>query len=289
MLTRRPRFVNSPRDVEIRDVALQVAEVITRFMAIFVQRSVVEIMAGLPRVRPYAFLLIGLLCSLALLTACSEEQHKSKWKIMPLGDSITAGDGRRDVYRWPLWQLIQEAGVDIDFVGTIHSDGLNNEFDTDHEGHSGFRTTDILGGLPAWLAANKPDIVLLHIGTNDIFQCWSVADVAGRIVKIIDVIHGRNPRAVILLAKIIPLGDAKALSIDDDRYCGTGKTLDELTQDLNQRLDLISALRSRVIVVDLHSALDARADLRDGTHPNESGQRKMAERWFQALKPIFAR
>jgi len=52
--------------------------------------------------------------------------------------------------------------------------GLN--FDQDHEGHWGWRTDEILNGrlaagsLTEWLDYYTPDVVLIHLGTNDVYQ-----------------------------------------------------------------------------------------------------------------------
>jgi len=224
---------------------------------------------------------ICLYCFSLPVLAAADGQHRSRLKVMALGDSITRGYSGRDSYRWPLWSLIRQAGFNVDFVGSIHPRGaLDDEFDADHEGHGGFSTTDILKALPGWLAQNTPDVVLLHIGTNDVDRCQNIDETAKTTEQIIDVIQGHNPKVIILLAQIIP--------IDFDGYCPTGDSVDETVRKLNQRLGRIPTVEPGVIVVDLYSALDARADLRDALHPNERGFKKMAQGWFQALKPVLA-
>jgi mannan endo-1,4-beta-mannosidase len=42
-----------------------------------------------------------------------------------------------------------------------------------------------------------------------------------------------------------------------------------------------------VRVVDQFAGYDAVADNRDGVHPNELGSKKIADRWFAALQPLF--
>ena len=199
---------------------------------------------------------------------------------MPLGDSITGGYGQRDSYRWHLWRLIRQGGFDVDFVGSVHPQRVpDDEFDADHEGHWGFKTTEILDHLPGWLAANTPDVVLLHIGTNDVGHCRNFDETAKTTEEIIDVIRGHNSKVIVVLAKIIPM--------NYDRYCATGKSVRETVRQLNQRLGAIPTVKPGVIVVDLYSALDAEADLRDALHPNRQGFKEMAQVWFQALKPIL--
>src|SRR5947209_14639864 len=91
-------------------------------------------------------------------------------RVMPLGDSITWGVGSStgSSYRADLWRrLVTQAGYHIDFVGSQQSGSLP---DTDNEGHSGWRIDQIAGGIDGWLATYQPDVVLLHIGTNDMNQ-----------------------------------------------------------------------------------------------------------------------
>ncbi len=199
---------------------------------------------------------------------------------MPLGDSIAKGYGPHDSYRWYLWRLIRQSGFDVDFVGSVHNQVLPYpDFDTDHEGHWGFWSTQVLDGLPVWLSENTHDIVLLHIGTNDVGECRSPNETAKTTERIIDLIQERNPKAIILLAKIIP--------IDFDGQCGWGRSVDEAARQLNQRLEVISSNKPNIVMVDLFSALDAKLDLRDAAHPNEQVFDTMAHAWFRALKPIL--
>src|SRR5689334_1660355 len=93
-------------------------------------------------------------------------------RIMPLGDSITAGPG---CWRAKLWNRLQTNGfTNIDFVGTQSDGGGCNPgfaYDFDHEGHGGFSATGIADNnqLPLWLTAARPDIVIVHLGTNDMW------------------------------------------------------------------------------------------------------------------------
>ncbi|HEX6521183.1 MAG TPA: hypothetical protein VF070_14430, partial [Streptosporangiaceae bacterium] len=92
-------------------------------------------------------------------------------RIMPLGDSITAAPG---CWRAILWHDLQTAGyTNINFVGSVPDGGCNYgyTYDGDNEGHSGMSATGLVSQnlLPGWLAAASPDIVLMHLGTNDMW------------------------------------------------------------------------------------------------------------------------
>src|ERR1043165_8891523 len=113
-------------------------------------------------------------CLIATL-ACGIAAHalaQTPVRIMPLGDSITAGPG---CWRAFLWNQLQTAGyTNIDFVGGVADGGGCNPgfaYDFDHEGHSGFAPTGIADNnqLPPWLNAARPDVVVMHLGTNDMW------------------------------------------------------------------------------------------------------------------------
>ncbi|WP_194823765.1 hypothetical protein [Micromonospora sp. S-DT3-3-22] len=65
-------------------------------------------------------------------------------RIMPLGDSITYGDGgTQGAYRGPLWdELASQEGTNVSYVGSVRSGPIA---DPDNEGHGGYTIADIAG------------------------------------------------------------------------------------------------------------------------------------------------
>ncbi|MCX5632522.1 MAG: GDSL-type esterase/lipase family protein, partial [Phycisphaerae bacterium] len=126
-------------------------------------------------------------------------------KIMPLGDSITRGrygSPNSHGYRKPLYDKLTDANYNFDFVGG-QTDG--NFPDPHHEGHDGWHadtagTSDILGQVYNWLTANPADIVLLHIGTNDISNGGQDAN---EVNDILDEIDRYSTDVKVILALII--------------------------------------------------------------------------------------
>ena len=149
-------------------------------------------------------------------------------RIMPLGDSITQGissgvpdEAFQVSYRKALYDKLKAAGYVVNdeiFVGTLFSGESVPDFDPDHDGHSGWQADEIVNGksgfpvddkLDQWLDAEKPNIVLLHIGTNDISnnnENWMEVD------DILDVIDNYENK---------PSGNAVwvVLSLIIDRSC----------------------------------------------------------------------
>ena len=130
--------------------------------------------------RPYLrWVVLGLLLAfcLTLLSPGLFDPHtplvKAKSlaiKIMPLGDSITYGWGSASGggYRLPLWNELRVHGAAIDFVGSQQNGPAS--FDRDHEGHPGWTINQIAEKVVNWLLTYQPQIVLLHIGTNDFIK-----------------------------------------------------------------------------------------------------------------------
>ena len=131
---------------------------------------------------------------------------------MPLGDSITAGPG---CWRAMLWHQLQTAGyTNIDFVGTQSDGGGCNpgySYDFDQDGHGGFSATGIADNnqLPPWLAAARPDIVLVHLGTNDMWGHFiTTATKLAAFTKLVGQMRAGNPNMKIIVAQIIPMSTA---------------------------------------------------------------------------------
>ncbi len=214
--------------------------------------------------------------------------------IMPLGDSITydnnSGDvlnprptGERTGYRQPLWLDLLSAGYNVDFVGSLAAgQTANPPFDYDNEGHSGFRADQIRDNIfdgPGggnWLINNPADVVLLHIGTNDISDNQSNAAIAAEIGQILDEIDQYSPDVWVILARIInrsPL-DGTTTSLNDE---------------IQVRADARIAAGDKIIVVNMENKLIysidqtdpySSGDMWDELHPNVSGYDKMATAWF---------
>jgi lysophospholipase L1-like esterase len=199
-------------------------------------------------------------------------------RIMPLGDSITQANQAHNSYRRLLWQKLRQVGYNVNFVGSTraHYGGYApaSDFDRDHEGHWGWHVDEFLPRIAEWTEKAKPDIVLLHLGTNDLASGQAHGMVISEIVELVKRIRQVNPRVKILLAQLIPYGRAAQ---DVDAY---NFKLKGVAKDLNTK-------ESSVIVVDQFTDFSVERDTYDGLHPDESGEAKIADRWFQALQEVL--
>ncbi|MEV0152099.1 MULTISPECIES: cellulose binding domain-containing protein [unclassified Nonomuraea] len=203
-------------------------------------------------------------------------------RVMPLGDSITAGPG---CWRAMLWHRLQTAGyTDIDFVGSVPDGGCGYgySYDGDNEGHGGYAATGIAdqNQLPPWLVAARPDIVLMHLGTNDMWGGFiPTSTVLAAYTKLVGQMRANNPDMKIIVAQIIPMNPSGCTTCAADV-----KALDNAIPGWAAGL---TTARSPIVVVDQWTGFDTATDTGDGVHPNDTGFQKMADRWFPALARVL--
>ncbi|MFI5985054.1 SGNH/GDSL hydrolase family protein [Streptomyces sp. NPDC051555] len=188
-------------------------------------------------------------------------------RIMPLGDSITYGSGSSDGggYRLPLEKrLAQQHDVRVDFVGSLHDGPLT---DADHEGHGGYTVDQIRAGVDGWLATSQPDVILLHLGINDLNRGQGPG-AADRLVALVDRIHEDQPTAFVLVQGLIPT---------------TGE-LESQAQAFNTTVrGAASAHQYRWVEPPALTA----GEMADRLHPNDLGYGRMAEAFGMGLDQVM--
>jgi len=195
-------------------------------------------------------------------------------KIMPLGDSITFGspDPSYGGYRHLLGTLLSNDGYSIAFVGSRQS-GNDVIPGPGNEGHPGWTIAQIKSGMDSegWLATYQPDIILLHIGRNDLREGNAVS-APDHLSALLDDILERLQRTHVIVAQIIPFR----------------RGLDEGHQSYNAAIARIVASKGpRVSMADMQNILSPN-DYADGLHPNAVGYDKMARAWESATCALFA-
>jgi lysophospholipase L1-like esterase len=233
------------------------------------------------------------LSAIAALLVCGCDDGEAPWvdhdtdgaRILPLGDSITQGDAEHQSYRYPLWTMLVDEGLDFDLVGSrtgnhegdpVWPDHHGFEFDRNHEGHWGWHADQLLDELPSWLELYDPQIVLLHAGTNDAFNEQPADEIAAELAEIIEVLRDDVPNVAVLLARPIPTASS-----------ATDEILEQLCDELDELVATLDSAEAPVVLVDLREGFDADEDTYDGIHPNEGGEQLIAERWFEALLPYL--
>lgn len=203
-----------------------------------------------------------------------ENSYDEEPHIRPVGDRIS--------YRYKLYQLIKEAGYSFDFVGS--EDAGNNYFQNEElDDNAGFPGIDkeqlaylmrygknLRTGIQItpgpYLLTYPADIILLHIGTNNLNEDAIIVS------DLLDRIRQYAPDVIILVARII---DRVPHSVTTSKF--------------NDNVQAMIAARgdSKIISVNMETGAGIiysfSADMFDYLHPNNSGYEKMAAKWFQAL------
>ena len=198
-------------------------------------------------------------------------------KVLPLGDSITYGQGAPGGYRAPLYQDLINGNFNVNFVGTQNNNPVTWLSQTNHEGHSGYRIDQIASGFLSWVkVVPKPDVILLLIGTNDYGQTNDTAHATNRLDQLIQLIATNQPQARLIVANLTLRTDNPAL----EQLIET--TYNPLVPGIVAKH---AALGQLVSFVDLHSVVNA-AQLSDGLHPNAAGYNQMAAAWLAAISQV---
>ncbi len=203
--------------------------------------------------------------------------NSTRIKIMPLGDSITygAGSSTGGGYRLQLWNDLRARGFAIDFVGSVLTGPAS--FDRENEGLPGWKINQIAAKVVNWLMTYRPSIILLHIGTNDIFKNDDPAQAPIRLSHLLNLITTTLPGVTVIVAQILPLLRSARLNAEVVAYNAA----------IPRIVQAEVAQGKHVHYVDMYDAV-APSMLPDQIHPNDAGYAVMAKVWLHALLPLLA-
>ncbi|MBE8472260.1 ricin-type beta-trefoil lectin domain protein [Streptomyces justiciae] len=191
-------------------------------------------------------------------------------RVMPLGDSITWGVGSStgNGYRGPLFNRLAADGHPLDFVGTVRGGSMS---DPDNEGHSGYRIDQIASLADASLTRYRPNVVTLHIGTNDLNGNYQPSTAADRLRSLVNQVTAAAPDATVLVASLVV-----STSGSEEQYRAA------YNQATRQIVSDAQAAGKHVAFVDMGGLTTA--DLADTLHPNDAGYQKMADAFHRGVQ-----
>jgi hypothetical protein len=211
--------------------------------------------------------------------------HAASIKIMAVGDSLTDNSPG---YRGFLYEQLKEAGYDFVFVGPKKGSAPDGG-PMDHAGHGGFTIGpgpskadewtngkgNIYVNIESYLQS-EPDIVLLLIGTNEFFNIGELQpkldpnrDGPKRLAALVDRIHELKPQVKVLVGSVMPV------AWDKNFVSGFNSALPKLLKGKPNTWFVDTSTLAGFEAADWSG---------DNLHPSESGYRKLAKVWFNALK-----
>jgi lysophospholipase L1-like esterase len=249
----------------------------------------------------FGILLLGMLPSARSELVLANFTAAKPIKVMPVGDSITDDCSLNGAWRLYLQPMLETNGFPFTFTGRQISSPVGFT-KTHHEGYCGaviappgvfavhgYSTTDayllkIVADAMA-ITANRPDVILLLIGANDIGRGRNPYIVATNdMSNLLNLMFSNVPNANIIISKITSLQNA---SLNYGPYATNVIIYNAALQTLvNQR----RALGQNVFLADMFSAVDYNTMfMSDHVHPNSLGLNAMAKEFLTRIQAITIR
>jgi lysophospholipase L1-like esterase len=217
--------------------------------------------------------------------------HTGTWRIMPLGDSITGDTCYPQLLSA---ELMAKGHSNFQFVGT----NLNNQScgsnapSLQTEGHGGYDVTYLttnsppqsghgtLSELQSW-AAEKPDVVLMQFGTNDVWNGYATASIVSAYSFVLNEFRSQNANVLFFVAQLLPMHPSGCTN------CEAG--VEALNAQIPGWAAAHGTAASPVFVVDVWSAVPEASYTpgsqftADGVHPNPTGSQLVADVWYSGI------
>jgi lysophospholipase L1-like esterase len=216
---------------------------------------------------------------------------------MIVGDSISAGPG---CYKKLLDEKLAGASItNYEFVGKYSDDcggGIAHSAVSCSTTSDYVKDTFVLAntscsrdtfdGLSRLMAAYDPDLLMLQLGVNDVWNADApIQPVLDNYTALLDQARAHNPNIVVVVAQIQKI---------NTQQVATPCTATEFSPQAEELVALVPAWAasvstevSRVYVADLWTN-SLVSETKDCVHPtDDAGASRMADNWFDALRPLL--
>lgn len=242
---------------------------------------------------------------------------------LPLGDSITFGCGSTNQpgtdmiylfnpnftcpsdcggYRTPTAQALEARGHTVTTMGTMESGPADHPRWIQHEGHPGWRIDMADAILPQSLASSPvpPDIITIHLGTNDCWQAPGGAypefdmapaapeDLAHRMEQLLSHIHSLMPAAHVFVSSIISDPGIGKPSVPEC-VAAFNSNLPGIVKSFGQKgmkITYVPMVENVLICGTEGAQQGATKCCSDQTHPVQAGYDDMATVWATSLAQV---
>ena len=221
--------------------------------------------------------------ALVFSPAHAQQIPRELTKILALGDSITEGFSRTtsaESYRLPLTSELDNTACNYEMVGRRLANRPATGFFSRHEGYSGhaidyfLEARGINPGIEAIITDADPDVVLIHLGSNDLNLGQTVASTVNDLVDLTDRIFNVKSDVQIYLANVIPWFGISANSNISQDISGLGTAITNWVNNSNN---------SQLHLVDVRSGFTIAEMQPDGIHPNAEGDARIADAFLTAI------
>jgi lysophospholipase L1-like esterase len=216
---------------------------------------------------------------------------QAQLKILPYGDSNTQGGFlNQGSYRTQLGLLLKgnydpttTSKPVVSFVGSQYAYG-------DHEGHSGWKTTDLIR-INTWVLQHySPDYIMLEIGTNDFYFNRTIQETVGNMTVLLNDIFTINSKITVLVGAVFHIIPDRC----KDYIMGAcPPNMEENIEGYNKQLPgIVNTFKGRgynIYFVDIPAEAGLVPDdyWTWGIHFNVTGYAKIAQVWYKHLAPLL--
>jgi lysophospholipase L1-like esterase len=190
-------------------------------------------------------------------------------RILTLGASIAYGytSPNGNGFRFGVRNQLVCAGNPVNMIGSRQSGTM---IDNDVEGWPGARIDQVTEKAELSIPS-QPNLVLLHVGTNDMLQDFNVSTAHLRLGALIDHLFDTIPGVTVICSTLLPNLNAAA---------------ETNAQFFNSKIPGLVTERQKagkkILQADF-SSFSASLIGADGTHPTSDGYVKMAGVWYQKI------
>ncbi|MEV0689689.1 SGNH/GDSL hydrolase family protein [Streptomyces sp. NPDC050388] len=210
-------------------------------------------------------------------------------RFMPVGDSMTIGSAGEHTWRYRLWQhLCTEYGGPFTFVGpreTLHDQATDAPTSYAYA-EPDFPRAHLAGWGEGWqhmapligetVRSQRADVLLVSLGLIDLGFYTNAEQTADNVRAFVAGARAANPRIRMAVLPVIPNIRAEA----DPSFATEVTRFNELLAKTAADLDTPG---SPFLLAAVPPSYDIHTDTYDGTHPNATGEHRIAEAFAEAM------
>lgn len=208
---------------------------------------------------------------------------------MPVGDSMTIGSAGEHTWRYRMWQHLRDTyGGPFALVGpreTLYDKATDAPTSYEYADPD-FPRAHLAGWGEGWLhmapligeavRETRADVLLVSLGLIDLGFYTNAEQTADNVRRFVAEARAARPRIRMALLPVIP--NVRATS--DAPFAAQVARFNELLAKAVADLD---EPRSPLLLASSPPSYDIHADTYDGTHPNASGEHKIAGAFAEAM------